>query len=221
MNELHNKLKAFVSDVCSNRDESHGVSHMEQVAKLTDQLILNTEDISDFMGQHPDEVRTFAKIVAWLHDVDDRKYRDHTMQTQRRIIEFLAELDYNNEVIEDILLTIKYVSYSEQLKLYGYEKPDWKILPDYMIPVRNFVSDADKIEALGIIGVHRCLGYSRHKHPDEDELFHVGHLINHYDEKLSKLASKFMNCQIAKEIAAVQHEIMHDEIEKLKNKYGI
>ena len=216
MDELDHRLHLFVSEVCANRDASHGLQHMQRVAILTDQLIMNTNDIDDFHGCHPDKVRYLAKLVAWLHDVDDHKYTDGTHIVRDKMMTFLASLDVDTDTIHDIMTTIKYISYSQQIRTWGEDEPDWStVLPAYMIPVRHFVSDADKIEALGAEGVKRCLDYSRHKYPEGDDIFHIRHLVTHHKEKLSKIASRYIYTAAGKVIARREQELMDVSVDML------
>jgi len=59
--------------------------------------------------------------------------------------------------------------------------PDWSL-------IRDIVSDADKLEALGNIGIERCHKYTCETHPDlpEEEIIKLMH--THAEEKLFKLA---------------------------------
>ena len=157
----------------------------------------------------PDALIFIVQMVALLHDVDDHKYHaddphistklseflDHTTQIYNMVLRgSVYEYLYNTKMI---LRIIKLISFSRQEK-FNHTTEQWnKYLGVYGTFIRNIVSDADKLEALGIRGFNRCVEYTK-------ELFYKNHsnytqtnivigVKQHYKEKLHNLATlKYM-----------------------------
>ena len=56
------------------------------------------------------------------------------------------------------------VSYSREAKaLKKGEEPAWAALPESIRVLRHCVSDADKIDAIGVRGLERCARYARER----------------------------------------------------------
>ena len=214
LDDLDQILLTFITPFFIHRDISHNVEHVSRVVSLTDHLILYSYN-RDLQGQDRHTIRCMAKIIAWLHDVDDRKYHDPTAQAEQKMTDFLTTM-FPDVIVSMILKAVKYVSYSQQIKLFGDLPPEWYLhLPDTLIIARNFVSDADKIDALGYIGIQRCLAYSKYKHSNEDEQFHVKHLIQHYNEKLKWICPKYISTEIGHIVARHHQDVMDQEMTAL------
>jgi uncharacterized protein len=80
--------------------------------------------------------------------------------------------------------------------------------------IRNIVSDADKIDALGKIGIERCFQYSKATNSDLSDEDYIKNVIKHCDEKLLLLLPKYIKTEIGKMIA----KPLHDEIQDWYNK---
>ncbi|CCW63066.1 unnamed protein product [Phytomonas sp. EM1] len=133
-----------------------------------------------------------------------------------------------------IIGCIQAISYSTETKrgLRWYEQ----VLPPRWQMIRNIVSDADKLEAIGEEGLQRCYAYvcekyqerSSTKHHDESsseapeavsalqdkvriknlEQILLKDVSTHYEEKLSRLASLFIVTPAGKFLAAPRHDAM-------------
>ena len=88
--------------------------------------------------------------------------------------------------------------------------------------VRNICSDADKIEAIGLIGLQRCMQYSvelLRKEGLEDQINSVtliSQLIDHGHEKLFILMDEYIVTSGGKSLAKPSHDRMMAEVEKLQ-----
>ena len=187
----------FVEKKCYLRDSSHGTSHMLQVQQNA-LKIYEGENIND------DHIKTLCEVVAILHDVADHKY-DNNNTLSQQVKEFLQ----TNFPTDAILIwnIIERISYSKEVK----SKADWSnVLGPIGILVRNIVSDADKLEAIGKTGLQRCINFTKlqylHKNGKEilpEEL--NSEVYKHAVEKLLVLKDKFIYTATGKKMAKPLH----------------
>jgi len=210
LQERWNLLSEFVQKTCSERDESHGYEHMKAVAERTQYIIYQ-----DFYDK--DGLLTLDAITAaWLHDIADHKY-DHDGTLERTLDEFGRANIWNYEELKNV---IKYVSFSTENKAILAGTPlDFKqILGDYYANVRDIVSDADKLEAIGKIGISRALMYTRDANPTYTEEQVIADVHKHATEKLLRLAGEFIRTPTARAIAQRKHEEMIIELKTTTTK---
>lgn len=197
-----NLLSDFVQKTCEGRDESHGHAHMQAVATMARYLIQ-----VDFIDRrHYHHLILDAITVAWLHDVADHKYdRDGTLQ---QTLDDFGYKHISNYV--HIKKVIKYVSYSSENNaiLAGTPLDYDTLLTPYYALVRHIVSDADKLEAIGQVGITRALEYTRDANPAYTEEQVVADVCKHAHDKLLRLASEFIRTPTACALARQRHEEM-------------
>ena len=179
----------------------HGIDHTVRVVKLAEK-ILATEPQAD-------PLITLAS--AYLHDtIDDKVVADET-KAKAELHQFLQRLELSDATIESIFLIIENLSFSKGLS--GEEMA---------LPIEGkIVQDADRLDAMGAIGIARTFTYGGNKNrliynpsikPKEfNSLEEVknsnNHTINHFYEKLLKLKN-LMNTDTAKQIAEERHRFM-------------
>jgi len=118
-------------DICN----SHSLEHMINVLNHAIRAV-KTEDI-------PEEIAEAIKLAALLHDMDDKKLFNTTNYSNAR--EILGDHPHKELIIEMISL----VSMSENKD--STTDQEWKLIPRY----------CDRLEAIGEIGIERCLQYAR------------------------------------------------------------
>jgi uncharacterized protein len=182
---------------------------MESVA-LTAQQIVETDFFScpNYL-----ELMIDAITVAWLHDVSDHKYdKDGTLDQQ--LDKFGIENIPNYLEIKKV---IKLISYSSENKAICNGTPlDYEeLLGTHYATVRHIVSDADKLEAIGAIGIERCIQYTKHSKPSitDEELKHAVQV--HADEKLLRLKDEFIRTNTGKRLAIPLHDEMVELLKKM------
>lgn len=183
---LHN----FVQETCGNREPSHGIDHFKRVRDKA--LAIN--DSLSFQVKKEDII-----LVAMLHDVADHKY-DHDGSLEKHLRYWLeSQTDLDVQIIMD---TISSISYSKERK-FGMRWFESNLGP-YWTRVRDIVSDADKLEAIGNIGGLRCLQYAQeHGYNDKNA---VKHLVENILEKLIYIKDKYLVTDLAKQLAESLHE---------------
>ena len=200
-------LKQFVKTTCHGRDVSHGYKHMKCVYK-------NACKIMNMMSVNDNRIVNLVTYSAWLHDVADHKY-DHDGKLKLQVIEFLKnELEDDVQLVVDIIDRISF-SKENECRLSGREL-DWNVvLGDIGCQARDIVSDADKLEAIGKIGVDRCVQYIYHKNPNvtRDELKKL--VEEHAEEKLYLLSQQFIRTNAGQELAKPLHDEMVELISQL------
>ena len=216
LKNLYEILSVRVKHICRDRDDSHGHLHMKSVCdnslRIVDELkIWDKNDIKDIM------------VVAWLHDINDHKYSNAELEKE---LDNLLEEVYPNKKQKQshILNIIERISYSKENKtLQNNEKLDWlDVLGSKGILIRNIVSDADKLEAIGKVGFERCVEYTKHSYKEKhnceipfEDL--VKEVKNHADEKLLRLKDDFIRTTPGKKMAEPLHDELLEELSKMES----
>ena len=197
-----NLLSDFVKTICADRDDSHGHAHMKAVAETTRHII--QQDFIDETGN----LTLDSITAAWLHDVADHKY-DHDGTLEQSLDEFGRANIWNYEEIKQV---IKYVSFSTENKaiIAGTPLNFPAILGAYYSQIRDIVSDADKLEAIGSIGIKRCIEYTTHTNPTYTQTQIINDVKKHAHEKLLRLASQFIRTPTARTTATHRHKEMEE-----------
>lgn len=200
--EIIAKTKHFVKETLEGAEGGHDWFHTERVYKNAVR-IAKTEQADNLVVQ----------LAALLHDIADYKFNDGNEEKAIEIArKFLMCTGLKCDIIEKVLYVIKNVSFSSGLgKNIGF-KPNIEL---------KIVQDADRLDALGAIGIARCFNYGGFKNrplydpeipPDlqmDKETYKKSKApsINHFYEKLLLLKDQ-MNTQSAKAIAEKRHAFM-------------
>lgn len=199
MNEVVKKALEFARKRHSGDCSGHDFAHVERV-------LANAERI---LGDEADADAQVVRLAAILHDVDDYKLGSAGERAKR----FLEENNMAADVIEGVLNTIGAISFSKSGSSPRFETIEQKI-----------VSDADKLDAMGAIGVCRTVMYSSatgrplfdaKAFPDEELTAEEyknknrqgNHAINHFFDKLLKLKGA-MQTESGKKEAKRRHRFM-------------
>ncbi|WP_282071259.1 HD domain-containing protein [Polaribacter atrinae] len=192
----------FVKETLKNAEGGHDWFHIERVYKNAI-LISKDEQVDAFV----------VSLGALLHDIADPKFYDGDETVGPKIATaFLEEQNVSTEVIEHVINIIKHISYKNSLETSG-EKFTSKEL--------EVVQDADRLDAIGAIGIARCFNYGGFKNrtlydPEilpnlkvtkEEYKNSSAPTINHFYEKLLLLKDK-MNTSSGQRIAADRHLYM-------------
>ncbi|KAB5572642.1 HD domain-containing protein [Coniochaeta sp. 2T2.1] len=164
---------SYIKTYMSHYDASHDLSHIQRVLKLSAQ-IYSVESSSP--GSPPLDLRTIL-LCALLHDVGDRKYLSPGEDASTLISSYLLSQSCPQELAERVQTICSGVSYSTEVK--DPEKTR-RLVEKY--PELGVVQDADRLDAIGAVGVGRMFTYGGAR--TERSLTAT---MEHLDEKLVRL----------------------------------
>lgn len=113
-----------------------------------------------------------------LHDVGDHKYVQAGDDPDKQMLNVLLERGASAALASKVQTIVKNVSYTNEIK-----RPEKvrEVLLEH--PELGIVQDADRIDAIGAIGVGRCFTYGAAKAPERG----MQGTVDHFDVKLLKL----------------------------------
>ncbi|MFP6638011.1 MAG: HD domain-containing protein [Nitrospinaceae bacterium] len=194
------KTCQFVEEKLAGEGSGHDWWHIYRVWNLA----------KNIAGQEEANLK-IVELSALLHDIADWKFHDGDETIGPKIAkQFLLNNQVEREVIDPVIEIIASISY----KGAGVPTP-MKTLEG------KVVQDADRLDAIGAMGIARTFAYGGHKnrlmyHPDEPPVMHQsfeeykkskGHTINHFHEKLLLLKDR-MNTTSALRLAEGRHQFM-------------
>ena len=203
------KCKELVITIYNNMDASHDYQHIERVYKNAE-TILQSEPQADAL---------IVRLAVLLHDVSDAKYAQ-TKEAEERILQKLDLTDEQRQHIRDIIASVSFNGGNE-LQAKTIEA--------------KIVRDADRLDAIGAIGIARTFAYGgakgRKLYDDAEEAranMSVQEYrtkstasVTHFYEKLL-LLKDLMVTEKGKQMAEERHAFMVSFLEQLqKERDGI
>jgi len=189
-------IYTFVKESTKHFDDSHNWIHADKVYK-------STMDITkELKIEYHEDILTYSSL---LHDVCDHKYKNSI--SREELIKFI-----NDKLSEDkmtiVMKIIDNVSFSKE----NAGKRE-KIDEPYDLYL-TILSDADRLEAIGKIGIERCETFTKSrggKIPED--------VIVHCHEKLLRLYNdKFIKTDYARKLAEPLHKEIIDYVERFSKK---
>lgn len=206
------KTIAFVKEKLRGAEAGHDWFHIERVYKNA-LLIAQDDSEADLL---------VVQLGALLHDIADSKFHDGDEsigpETARQ---FLSENNVEGDVIEKVVKIIENISFKG-----GVNR-------EYTSRELDIVQDADRLDAIGAIGIARTFNYGGFKNrelynPDikpnlnmtkEEYKNSTAPTINHFYEKLLLLKDK-MNTPKGKELAQQRHKFMEKFLEQFYKEWN-
>ncbi|WP_278926391.1 HD domain-containing protein [Staphylococcus auricularis] len=202
-------IRDYMTQALSTDQTGHDVTHIQRVEKIAVKLA-EAEQVDD-------EGLEIILAAVYLHDTIDDKVVTDVDSALEEVTVLLKEAGASDEHQQQIMDIILNISYAKNLEH-----------PKALCHFGQIVQDADRIDALGAIGIARAFYYGGTKgHPlyDEttprslDELNEVNYrdrisVVNHFHEKLLHLKDK-MNTDMGKRIAAERTEAMRTFLKTL------
>ncbi|WP_207785302.1 HD domain-containing protein [Flavobacterium celericrescens] len=198
--QLINNTILFVKQQLKNAEGGHDWFHIERVYKNA--LLIAREEECDIL---------IVKLGALLHDVADSKFHNGDESIGPKIArEFLDSQGLKEDSIQHIIAIIENISF----KGGNFEKK-------FNSKELEIVQDADRLDALGAIGIARTFNYGGFKNralynpniqPNlnmnkEEYKNSESPTLNHFYEKLLLLKDK-MNTPTGKKLAEGRHKYM-------------
>lgn len=198
--DIISKTITFVKKQLNNAEGGHDWFHIERVYKNS--LLIAKEEVCNLQ---------IVQLSALLHDIADSKFHDGDESVGPKVARtFLESQNVDESVIHHVINIIENISF----KGGNLEKKFSSIELD-------IVQDADRLDAIGAIGIARTFNYGGFKNrvlydPEiapntnmsvEEYKHSQAPTINHFYEKLLLLKDK-MNTQTGKQIAQERHRFM-------------
>lgn len=193
---------AFVKEELKDAEGGHDWFHIERVFRNT--LLIAKEEKVDAL---------VVSLAALLHDIADPKFHDGDEKIgPKKARDFLIAQKVPKEIGKHAVKIIENVSFKNSLEKHKKQFTSKEL---------QVVQDADRLDAIGAIGIARCFNYGGFKdrplyNPEiipnlnmtkEEYKNSTAPTINHFYEKLLLLKDK-MNTEAGKKIAESRHQFM-------------
>jgi uncharacterized protein len=212
----HNKLIGatvnFVRDTLRDAEGGHDWWHIHRV--WTNAKLINQTEKTD---------QLVVELAALLHDIADSKFHNGDEEIGPRTAgNYLQSMNVDAAVIEHVQQIIRHMSFKASFDKKSFHSPELEV-----------VQDADRLDAIGAIGIARAFTYGGFKgrelyNPEikpnlsmtkEEYKNTTAPTINHFYEKLLLLKDK-MNTPTGKAIAAQRHAFMEDYLKQFFDECG-
>ena len=209
--EIIEAAKDYAQTVFQNDYSGHDFFHTLRVYRIAGRLA--EKEGADL---------SIVRLAALLHDVDDIKLSPETHAHKNRAVSFMRSRHLSKTLIQSICSIIEQVSYT------GTDS----VIPSTLEGM--CVQDADRLDALGAIGIARTFAYggshNRQLHnPEirprigmgkEEYQNHKSTVLNHFYEKLFYLKD-MMNTDTAKRIAQKRELYMKNFVSVFLNEWDM
>ncbi|CAI5700880.1 hypothetical protein KXD40_005796 [Peronospora effusa] len=226
---LVQRIAAFVEQQLKSNDASHDWHHIERVWTVA--RMLAKEELV------PEENLEIVDLAALLHDLDDWKYQSNKEKPTKRAVAILQSENVPSDKIKRVMDIINRMGFKEELE--SQTTGRFVLLETIVAATDIFVcclnhqesysveygcvQDADRLDAIGAVGIARCFTYGGHKRrplydpnvPPIDRMTKEQYMdpnrpsttINHFYEKLLKLRG-MMKTKAGKRLAKERHTFM-------------
>ncbi len=206
------QIKSIIQKQFENESTGHDWFHIERVYNM-----------ASFLQKTEGGDIEIIELAALLHDVSDHKFNGGSATLGGDIaFEMLINLNYSPEKAEKVREIINQVSFKGANVIHFTSTIEAKI-----------VQDADRLDAIGAIGIARAFAYGGNKErplydPSIPPVLHdsfdayknaKSHTINHFHEKLLLLRSK-LNTRTAINIGNKRHEFLELFLKNFMNEWN-
>lgn len=204
----------FVKDTLKNAEGGHDWFHIERVFKNA--ILLSKEEKVDIF---------VVSLAALLHDIADPKFNNGDEKIgPKKATQFLIDENVPKKIGKHVINIIKHMSFKNSFD---------KNSQNFTTKEFEVVQDADRLDAIGAIGIARCFNYGGFKNrplydpkiipnltmTKEEYKNSTEPTINHFYEKLLLLKDK-MNTETGKRIATDRHLFMEKYLEQFYNEWN-
>ena len=202
----------FVKITLTDAEAGHDWWHILRVWNNA-KLIAETED-ADLL---------VVELAALLHDIADSKFHNGDEEIGPQIAgNFLQSKGVDSSVINHVQQIIRNLSFKASLGVVDFKSHEL-----------NIVQDADRLDAIGAIGIARAFTYGGYKNremynPEIKPVLNMSKeeyknsstpTINHFYEKLLLLKDK-MNTETGRRISGERHRFMETYLEQFNNEWN-
>lgn len=216
------KCKKYVKNKMSSNDFSHDWDHVKRVWKMSKRLITEEEKTNTSAPKFSEEELISIELAALLHDISDYKYNGGDDKKGEQIsLEWCKFQNLPDEICKLVSDAVADVSFKGALV---ETKP--------LSRVGQIVQDADRLDAMGAIGIARAITYGalhdrKLYDPDEPRRFHTSFeeykadtqsTLGHFHSKLLLLQDR-LHTSSARALGAKRHEIMSSFVQQLEGEW--
>ncbi|EAS00912.1 metal-dependent phosphohydrolase (macronuclear) [Tetrahymena thermophila SB210] len=208
------ECKKFVAEKLKDAEKGHGYDHIQRVHNLA---------IEISKAEKTPNNQFIVELGALLHDIADWKFTGGDEEVAPRLAsEWLKQQGATDEEIDAVVHIIRNISYK------GAK------VENKLKTIEGFiVQDADRLDALGAIGIARCFAYGGYKNralydPEIPPVLHEtaeqyknnnSPSLNHFYEKLFLLKDK-MNTEAGKNFAQKRHDFMQQFVDTFLSEWS-
>ncbi len=210
--QLISATETFVKQELAGAEAGHDWWHIERV--WNNAKLINATELAN---------KLVVELAALLHDIADSKFHNGDEEIgPKKAGEFLRSLNINDDVIEHVQQIIRNMSFKASFGKIKFHSKELEV-----------VQDADRLDAIGAIGIARAFTYGGFKNREiynpeiapnlkmskEEYKNSEAPTINHFYEKLLLLKDK-MNTETGRKIAGERHHFMEKYLEQFKNEWN-
>ncbi|WP_258097559.1 HD domain-containing protein [Marinoscillum pacificum] len=196
----------YVQTELAEAEGGHDWWHIERVWKSS-KVIAKSEKVNLLI----------VELGALLHDIADSKFYDGDETIgPKKAAAFMESLNLEPSIIEHVVNIIQHISFKGGNQTQAFKSPELDV-----------VQDADRLDAIGAIGIARTFNYGGFKNRElynpaippnlnmtkEEYKKSTAPTINHFYEKLLLLKDR-MNTETGKALAQRRHDFMETFLEE-------
>lgn len=204
--EIIDSVKAKIKEQFYGEATGHDWYHIERVWKT-----------AKYIAQFENTNLLVVELSALLHDIADHKFvENHHEEAEKKVTQILSDFPISKDDLVHIIYIVQHCSFKG-----GVEANKINTKEGFII------QDADKLDAIGAIGIARTFAYGGSKgspiyDPNIPPIEHLSvesyknnrsHTINHFYEKLLKLKD-LMHTPTAIKLAEKRHQFMLDFLDE-------
>lgn len=193
---LYQGVYKYVEEYMSRYDMSHDFGHVLRVLALAKHIMNEELEANSWKKLQKQAVI----LAALLHDVGDKKYVQPGEDSEQIIENLLAKNGCPPRFVAKVALIVQHVSYSSEIKRPQLVKAIMGAHPELAI-----VQDADRLDAIGAVGIGRTFAYGAAKAPDRG----MHGSIEHFTEKLENIEG-MMKTETGKRMARERTQRLKD-----------
>ncbi len=206
------RTKSYVRETLEGEGTGHDWWHIQRV--LNNAVLIGEKEGADML---------VVQLGALLHDIADFKFHGGDETVGPRVAkEWLEQLHVTPSIIERVVHIVKDISFKGANVATPMQTLEGKV-----------VQDADRLDALGAIGIARTFAYGGYRgnelhNPEQAPVMHDtfeayknsnGTTINHFYEKLL-LLKELMNTSTGKALAEERHRYMEEFLTQFYREWG-